>query len=237
MAEGGRGLLWPSVAAALLLAVTLAAGKWQLDRAEYKRALQARIDARLQAAPIALDGRPVDAAALQGRRVQVTGRFDSAHEIFLDNRSWEGHPAYQVLTPLLIEGASVAVLIDRGRVIRDWNGPLPVVPVPPAPVRIDGIAGPPPGKYLELSRQVVQGKVWQNLDLPRYAATLPYSLLPVVVTQLNDTGDGLHRQWVRPDTGVEKHLGYAFQWFAMAATIVILYVVLYARRCRARQSS
>lgn len=236
MAERRRGLFWPTLAALVLLGVTLAAGKWQLDRAQYKRDLQARIDARLQAAPVILDGRPVDADTLHGRRVQVTGRFDPAHEIFIDNRSLQGRPAYQVLTPLLIGGGSVAVLVDRGRVSHEWNGPLPVVRVPPAPVRIEGIAGPPPAKYLELSREVVQGKVWQNLDLPRYAAGLPYPLLPVVVTQLNDTGDGLYREWLRPDSGVEKHLGYAFQWFAMAAAIVILYVVMYARRRRSQKS-
>lgn len=234
MAEARHSLLWPTLAAAILLAVTLAAGKWQLDRAHYKAVLQAQFDARMNAPPVMLDGSPLDAQAMHGRRVQVLGRFDPAHEIFIDNRNWQGQPAYQVLTPLLIDSSSVAVLVDRGRVIRDWNGPLPVVPVPAAPVRIEGIAVPPPGKYLELSRQVVQGKVWQNLDLPRYAAGLPYPLLSVLVTQLNDTGDGLHRQWQRPDTGVEKHLGYAFQWFAMGAAIVILYVVMYARR-RARK--
>jgi surfeit locus 1 family protein len=234
MADRSRSLLWPTVAAVVLLVVTIAAGKWQLDRAQYKRALQAKIDAALAAPPVVLDGRPIAPEAVEGRRVRVKGRFDANHGIFLDNRSWQGRPAYGVLTPLLIDGAGTAVLIDRGLLLRDWKTTsLPAVPVPPAPVEIEGVAMQPPGKYLELSRQQVQGRLWQNLDLPRYAAQLPYPLLPIVVTQLNDTGDGLHRHWVRPDAGVEKHLGYAFQWFAMAATIVVIYGVMYARHRRA----
>jgi surfeit locus 1 family protein len=44
---------------------------------------------------------------------------------------------------------------------------------------------------------------------------------------LNQAGppkDGLKRQWPQPASGVEKHHGYAFQWFALSALITGLYV-------------
>jgi surfeit locus 1 family protein len=231
MPDKPRSLLLPTLAAVVFLGITLTAGNWQLNRAQYKRELQARTDRLAQEAPLVLNGTVVDAEQLRGRRVVVTGDFDVGHEIFVDNRTVQGRPAYQVLTPLRIAGSDTAVLIDRGLVQRSWEAKsLPMVPALPAPVRIEGIAAPPSGKYLELSQHTVDGKVWQNLDLERYAKTVPYVLLPVVVTQLNDSGDGLYRHWVRPDTGVEKHVGYAFQWFAMSTTIVVIYVVLYAKR-------
>ncbi len=231
MEDKPRSLLWPTLAALFFLAVTVAAGNWQLHRAQYKRELQARIDRRAAEPPLVLDAAATDVQRLQGRRVLATGSFDVAHEIFIDNRSLEGQPAYQVLTPLRLAGSDAAVLVDRGLLRRSWEQKaLPVVPPVPAPLRIEGMAGPPPGKYLELSKHTVDGKVWQNLDMARYAKTVPYPLLPIVVTQLNDTGDGLYRHWVRPDVNVQMHLGYAFQWFAMAVTIVIIYVVLYAKR-------
>jgi surfeit locus 1 family protein len=34
----------------------------------------------------------------------------------------------------------------------------------------------------------------------------------------------LQRDWPKANTGVEKHYGYAFQWFGLAALIAILYV-------------
>mgnify|MGYP000592546957 CR=1 FL=1 len=231
MADKPRSLLIPTLAAVLFLGITLAAGNWQLNRAQHKRELQARMDRLAQETPLILTGAVVDAEKLHGRRVAVTGSFDVGHEIFIDNRSVQGRPAYQVLTPLRIAGSEQAVLVDRGLLQRSWQAKsLPVVPAVPAPVRIEGVAVPPGGKYLELSRHTVDGKVWQNLDLERYAKTVPYVLLPMVLTQLNDTGDGLRRQWVRPDAGVEKHAGYAFQWFAMSVTIIVIYVVLYAKR-------
>lgn len=231
MTDRPRSLFLPTLAAVVFLAITLAAGNWQLNRAQYKRELQARTDRLAQEPPLALNGTAVDVATLHGRHVTVTGTFDVGHEIFIDNRTAQGKPAYQVLTPLRIAGSGAGVLVDRGLVQRTWEPKsLPVVPALPASVRIEGIAAPPGGKYLELSRETVDGKVWQNLDMERYAKTVPYALLPIVVTQLNDTGDGLYRHWVRPDAGVEKHVGYAFQWFAMSVTIVVIYVVLYAKR-------
>ena len=48
------------------------------------------------------------------------------------------------------------------------------------------------------------------------------SVARFVVQQTNDTGDGLRRVWPRPDAGVDKHRGYAFQWYSLAALIAVL---------------
>jgi surfeit locus 1 family protein len=37
-------------------------------------------------------------------------------------------------------------------------------------------------------------------------------------------GDGLMRQWPRPAVDVQKHYGYAFQWFALCGLMAGLYV-------------
>jgi len=41
--------------------------------------------------------------------------------------------------------------------------------------------------------------------------------------QLSVAADGLSRDWPRINTGLEKHYGYAFQWFALCGLIVLLY--------------
>ena len=40
----------------------------------------------------------------------------------------------------------------------------------------------------------------------------------------------LIREWAAPDLGVERHYGYAFQWFALSALILILYLIANVRR-------
>ena len=79
--------------------------------------------------------------------------------------------------------------------------------------------------YLELARDKAPGRVWQNLDLARYAAATGLTVLPVVIEQTAPAlaGDTLVRDWPAPDVGVEKHLSYMMQWFAFAATAVALW--------------
>src|SRR5271156_4033578 len=47
------------------------------------------------------------------QRVSVAGRLDGAHQFLLDNRTRQGRPGYEVLTPLLRAGLP-ALLVDRG---------------------------------------------------------------------------------------------------------------------------
>ncbi|MEY2953531.1 MAG: hypothetical protein RLZZ401_1618, partial [Pseudomonadota bacterium] len=35
---------------------------------------------------------------------------------------------------------------------------------------------------------------------------------------------GLSREWPEPSLGIEKHYGYAFQWFGLCGLIAALYV-------------
>jgi surfeit locus 1 family protein len=220
----------PTLAAAALLALTVSAGIWQTHRAQEKQALKERYERLSQESPVRLSDQPVTAEEMRYRHVTVRGRFDPAHEMFVDNRMIAGKPGYQVVTPLRIGESQRYVLVDRGWVERTWDREImPDVRTPLGEVQIAGIAVPQ-GRYLELARDTVAGKVWQNIDIQRMGKTLPYPLQPVVVTQLNDTGDGLRRAWHPPDVGIEKHLGYAFQWFAMATAIVVIYGVMYVRR-------
>ena len=237
MAERRRPFWLPTVAAAAAVALTISAGMWQTHRAQYKRALQAQYDAQAKAPPIALPGEVFSSEAFLYRHVTVTGRFDPAHEIFLDNRILDGKPGYHIVTPLKLQGGTAYVLIDRGWVMRNRDRTLlPEIKTPLGVVTIEGIAVPPSGKYFELSSNVVEGKVWENLHFKRMQAQLPPRLQPLMVTQLNDNGDGLIRHWERPDVGIEMHVGYAFQWFALAAATIVIYGVLYARRRKAQQS-
>lgn len=235
MAERRRPFWLPTVAALAVVALTASAGVWQTHRAQYKRALQARYDAQAKAPPVALPGTPFDPETYLYRRVSVTGRFDPAHEILLDNRILDGKPGYQVVTPLKLEQGAAYVLVDRGWVVRNLDRTLlPEIRTPLGVVTIEGIAVPPSGKYLELSSNTVEGKVWENLHFKRMQVLLPQRLQPLMVMQLNDNGDGLIRRWARPDVGVEMHLGYAFQWFALAGVTIVIYGVLYAKRRKAR---
>jgi len=79
--------------------------------------------------------------------------------------------------------------------------------------------------------------VVQNLPLTAYAQSSGLDLLPVVLEQGNDTGDGLVRDWAGPPVDVDKHLGYALQWFSFAAIAFIALGVILVKALRRSRNS
>jgi surfeit locus 1 family protein len=47
-------------------------------------------------------------------------------------------------------------------------------------------------------------------------------LAAFVVQQTSASDDRLVRRWARPVAGVDRHRGYAFQWYALAVLIGML---------------
>ena len=76
-----------------------------------------------------------------------------------------------------------------------------------------------------LSDKVTEGRIWQNLTVERYRQAFPIAIQPFVIRQDSELDDGLVREWEPPDFGIDKHYGYAFQWFALAATLFGFYAV------------
>lgn len=233
-----------TVATLLMVALTFSLGQWQLGRAAQKEALQAAIDAQKQLP--ALDGPALTAmenvADAVHREAALQGRWQAAHTVYLDNRPMDGKSGFWVVTPLLLAGSQQAVLVQRGWVPRDFTDRtrLPAVQTPDGVVTVRGRMAPPPSKLYEFDG-AAQGRIRQNLDLAAFSAETGLALLPVSLLQADPASEGLLRNWPAPNTGVDKHHGYAFQWFALCALLVGLYgwfqVFLPRRRASAAPSS
>jgi len=225
--------LWPTLAALFFFVLTLSLGNWQSGRAEYKRELQARYDTAAQHPPVHVGVELLDKDAVLYRKLEVEGVFEPAHEILLDNRVLDGVAGYHVLTPLRVAGGNSAILVNRGWVA---TGPdrtrLPDLPVMEGTVRIEGIAVEPQSRYFEFSGAAPVGRVWQNLNFEQYALNTGLQLHPVLLLQTTELADGLLRRWPRPDTGVATHVGYALQWYGLAATLAVLWLVLNLKRMK-----
>lgn len=236
-----RAGLAGTAAAAIVVVATASLGTWQLRRADEKAELQARRDAALAAPALDLAGAPADASVLDGRRVTARGTFDAARTVFLDNRTHRGTAGFHVLAPMRIEGTDRTVLVLRGWIPRDpvdrTRLPAPVTPA--GPITIEGLA------LAELPQPMVLGgaagageaggRILQRYDAAAFARWSGLETMPVVVRQVSGLPDGLVREWVQPGAGVDKHLGYAFQWFALSATTVAawLWFGVLSRRRRA----
>lgn len=211
----------------LAVGLTLSLGRWQLSRAAEKERLQASVEARGQQdelpGAVLLQAGPAD--LLIHRRIRVRGRWLGAHTVFLDNRPMNARPGFYVVTPLQLEGSGQAVLVQRGWVARNFTdrARLPTVDTPPGEVRLSGRIAPPPAKLYELG-QAQAGPIRQNLDLAQFSVQTGVPLLPVSIVQAGEPSEGLLREWPLAGAGIDRHYGYAFQWFGLSALLAILYV-------------
>lgn len=222
--------IWPTLGAAALIALTLALGRWQTNRAEEKEARQALLEARVRETAVHLTGSVDSAEPLLYRRVRATGQWIAAGQIFIDNQIHEGRAGFHVVTPLRIEGRQEALLVNRGWVARSADYPRPPpIAVPAGRVEVAGMAALPPRRFLELSPATVTGSVWQNLSIERYRAHTAIPVLPVVVLA-QTPAPGLVAVREKPDAGIARHREYALTWFSLAALATLLWVVVNLRK-------
>lgn len=229
-----------TVAAILGLAVTASLGQWQLRRAAEKLALQAAIDGQagkptLNA--VALE-KSFDLQALVHQPALLRGTWDAAHTVYLDNRQMQGRVGFFVMTPLMLEGTRAAIVVQRGWVARDFQNRshLLNVQTPPGVVEVQGRMALPPSK-LYAPGQEQPGTIRQNLDLAAYKTETGLPLMAMTLQQTGAASDGLLRDWPIVNFGVDKHYGYAVQWFAIAALIAGLYLWFVVLRPRYFSSS
>ena len=216
-----------TVAAVLATLATLSLGQWQLNRAAEKRAIQEQRDH--QGERSALDNAAFMALSTPleelHRPVQLKGHWLADQTVFLDNRQMNAKPGLYVITPLKIEGSSAVVVVQRGWIARNFEDrtQLPKVRTLTGTVVVEGRIAPPPSKLYEMGGPD-SGVIRQNLDLSLFSAETGLPLLSMSIQQSGAASDGLLREWPVVGTGVEKHYGYAFQWFALSALIALLYV-------------
>ena len=216
-----------TLATLLAMALTTALGFWQLDRAAQKRALQASMDAQSSQQLVvtsALLASP-EPSALLHQYARLRGQWLPERTLYLDNRPMQGKVGFFVVTPLQLEGTAHTVLVLRGWVQRNFEAraDVPAIQTPAGLVTVEGRIALPPGKLFELGTPA-RTAIRQNLDLQQFHDESGLAVLPVVLMQSGSASEGLLREWPAPNLGVDKHYGYALQWFAMAAALALLYL-------------
>ncbi len=158
------------------------------------------------------------------QRALLRGTWVPEGTVFLDNRQMNARVGFFVMTPLRLEGGGV-ILVQRGWVPRNFTdrAALPAVDTPAGLVQIEGRMAPPPSKLYEPGTSS-GGAIRQNVDLVQLSAETGLELLPVTLRQTGAASEGMDRQWPAADLGVDKHYGYAFQWFGLSALIAGLYL-------------
>lgn len=224
------------IATLVFVALFISMGCWQLRRADEKGVLQTSFESRMHLSPLTLQ----QITATQDVRyypVTVTGHYDNAHTILLDNKIYQHRIGYEVVTPFiptLQTHNQRVVLVNRGWLAADIDRQvLPVIPDIIGQQTITGVIYQMPGKAFTLG-SIAEGRThWplrlQALDFSLVESILQRPLYPFVVLLSPNDKEGFVRDWQPIATSVQKHIGYAVQWFTFAGVLVIIFIVLSRR--------
>jgi surfeit locus 1 family protein len=229
-----------TLATAIMLGICIKLGLWQYNKADTRRNLQTQLTARLSEPAVVLPAKIVALETWRYKRVKFAGEFDTRYQLLLDNQVQNTVAGFHVLTPMQVEGSDTYVLVNRGWVPRSAAnvGEVPKPPTietPQGKQQIEGDIGLPASKFFTMDTPpAVDGKwqpVWQNLDMARYAKSVPFAVQPFVVRlDAKSNAGGFVRNWAPPGERVTMHLGYAYQWFGFALTLFVIYIVLNIKR-------
>ena len=124
-----------------------------------------------------------------------------------------------------MKGASNAVLINRGFI--PWNGKretLADIGIGEKLTEIE-VKISKPVKRMELKTSEIKGEfpvLIQALDLDEMSATAALNFVSVVGLLSPEAENGFVRQWEPYTVSIERHVGYAIQWFLMALVLAII---------------
>lgn len=224
--------LAPTLVVLALLPVLLGLGFWQLSRADEKRQLLAASDARRIAAPVDLESlRTSPEPAFL--RVRLDGHFDAEHSLLLDSRIRDGKVGVELLQPFQDSASGQWLLVNRGWLPWPDRRVTLSFATPEGAQALVAWAYVPPGAAFELKHREASG--WPRLINQVDAAALWQHLgrdgLPLEL-RLEEGPVAYRTDWPVVAMAPEKHLGYAVQWFALAAALLGLFIYFGLRKGR-----
>lgn len=245
-----RRWLWVTLVVLILMGVLVRLGFWQLDRLEQRRAANALLIAALESAPIDLNAEMEDFVemtpgsapeSLANRDIIMTGEFDYNHQRILKLQNWDGRAGVHLITPLVLDGSDVGVLVDRG-----WipDSEYEAGNLFDADAGIQTVEG-----YIALTETISRlanseagttntpGIELFRIDIAAVQGDLPYALAPFYVKQSLAGGTAQPGGLPIPvpkeiDLSEGPHLDYALQWFVFSIGLGIAYVIFVRRSLR-----
>lgn len=229
-------------------------GNWQLNRAALKVTMQKAAESAMVADAVPLkELEDLASAAAKFTRVTITGTYDPHRQFLWDNRTHEGQAGFEVISTIQLADGTVA-LVNRG-----WIAPgpdrqnLPDVTLEPGvlqePVIIEGYLSMPSkgfasgnaitgsARWPRLIQYFDYDAISEELEQPVIAAVIQTQALATDASRslaVSYRPEWLEANWQPAASGPAKHYSYAFQWFAMAFALTVIFLVVNTSRIHAR---
>ena len=221
-----------TLATAVLLPTLLFLGFWQLDRADEKVDLIARMEERRVLPPITpLQAQQLRVEELADRQLALNATFTDGHYILLDNRLRSGRFGYEVVA--FIEDQGLLVPLNLGWIEGDASRQiLPEVSLPVGTHELKGRVYQPSSEAFMLGANPFPAAlpgVVQQLSFADWARDLDAQFAQPIFAFEVRVGEfepaALVADWATVNQTPAKHQGYAVQWFTMAAALALAFIV------------
>jgi surfeit locus 1 family protein len=222
----------------VLIALLISLGRWQLRRADEKRLLFDSFAAGTDATQVIELG---TSPLRRYQHIEAVGHYDQSRQILIDNMVNGERPGYFVITPFALTGGGW-MLVNRGWVpLGASRAERPAIPVADDTRHVRGRADHMPSPGIQLGARVVLA--------PPFPVVAAFPSRNEIAGLLHETSwttatdlvlldpaepDGYVRNWSAPGFAPLRHIGYAVQWFALALTLFVIYVVTNLRPAEAR---
>lgn len=215
------------ILATLFIALFVRLGFWQLERADEKAQMLSVQQTLMQRDPIFWDAG--SKAPLQYQKIKIKGTY-LPDLLLLDNQHHDHQFGYDVLSPLLLADGRI-ILIDRGWVPGDNSRrSLPKLETLEKLVEIQGtVYFPNKNQWLlgpESEKKENKITIIEGLDPKIAEQILQKKAYPFIIRLDKQEAHGFVRDWAIVSMPPQRHLAYALQWFAMAAAILVIFIVL-----------
>lgn len=222
-----------TVAAAIMVAILVGLGLWQLQRLKWKEALIATVNGHMAAAPVPLNAAmAMSAEEVQYRKVSLAGTFDNAREAYVFTTGEGGTPVYHVLTPFITDDDKV-MMVDRGEIPAEKLSPATRTPVN-GRAHVVGVWRVPDAPGWFTPKPDPARHIWYARDLAGMAAAEGIHLAALAVLEADNTPNP--GGWPKGGETVvdfpNNHLQYAITWFGLAAGLLGVYAAYHVSKGR-----
>jgi surfeit locus 1 family protein len=230
-----------TLATVIVFPLLLVLGFWQLHRADIKREVLELYQTNSAHPPAITYTKITEPFPKQFQRVSVRGHFIPSQQILLDNRFHEHQVGYQVITPFKLEESNTYLFINRGWIPRSRSRTIiPTFETPPEKqiITLSGYASYPKESNFLVGPNLETPKpgtaIVQSVQIDQLSEIVQHPAYPFILLLDEQQNHGFTRSWTPVTMGPDTHLGYAVQWFALAASLVIIYVAVNLRSEKAR---
>ncbi len=222
-----RSFILPAILISLTVWGLLSLGFWQLDRADQKRQIESAFLKAQQASILSVNNLQ-DLLDKEYHQVLLKGHYDNDKQFIYDNQIVNSTAGYYVLTPFVLENKT-AILVNRGFV--PWynnRNKLANINISTDETTIKAKLIKPKQR-IKLKQHPINTTfpiLIQSLDVNKLSKLSNYQIIPMIAQLDTDQKDGFFRKWEPFYGSVDKHLGYAMQWFLMALVLSIIAIYL-----------